>query len=437
MKKIFSLVLTLSMMLCLFACEKSPDNVFSTAEASEIPMTTQAVTDEETSCFHQSRPMMEGNIPHFLKTAVADFGFDLFKEAVKSETNALISPVSVIMALAMTANGADGKTLEQTESVLGAEIESFNIYFTKDVFSGDGINLANSVWLNNQKNRLTVNQDFINSVKSSYGAEVFSRRFDNDTLTEINRWVSRNTNGSIENMLSEIPADAVIYLINTILFDAEWEYPYTAGNISEYQAFTSESGEKQLVTMLRSTESSCKYFTLGKTEGIIRHYTNGYSFAAILPNEGISINEALESFDSAQFVETVVPLRYNPTCATGLYPVYVSLPKFEFESSFRLSDALSEMGMPLAFSGKADFSRMASSKRGNICIGEVYHNSFISLSENGTKAGAATDVMINDTAEAEIFQSKTLEFNRPFIYVIYRTENGLPLFIGTVRDFDS
>lgn len=437
MKRFISLVLILSTLFCLFACEKSPD-IPETTESPSTSSTQKSVKNtDETTLFSQSRPMMEGNIPHFLKTAVTDFGFDLFKEAVKAETNALISPVSVIMALAMTANGANGETLEQMENVMGSKIESFNAYFTKDVFSSDGITLANSVWLNNQKNRLTVNQDFINSVKKHYGAEVFSRKFDNGTLNEINRWISDNTDGSIENMLSDLPVDAVIYLINAVLFDAEWEYPYTAGDISEYQAFTAESGEKQLVTMLRSTESSCKYFTLGKTEGIIRHYTNGYSFAAILPNEGTNVEEALSSFDSSDFVNTVVPLRYNPTCATGLYPVYVSLPKFEFESSFKLSDALSAMGMPLAFSTKADFSPMASSKRGNICIGEVYHNSFISLSENGTKAGAATAVMVEDMAEPMFSQSKVLEFNRPFIYVIYRTENGLPLFIGTVRDFNS
>ncbi|MBR6807137.1 MAG: serine protease, partial [Clostridia bacterium] len=43
----------------------------------------------------------------------------LFKVSEESGKNTLISPLSVLCALAMTANGAEEETLQQIETVLG------------------------------------------------------------------------------------------------------------------------------------------------------------------------------------------------------------------------------------------------------------------------------------------------------------------------------
>ena len=99
-------------------------------------------------------------------------------------------------------------------------------------------------------------------------------------------------------------------------------------------------------------------------------------------------------------------------------------------------DILKKLGMPSAFdSKKADFSKMATSPAGNLVIGRVGHNTHILLNENGTKAGAATYVEMKCESMAEPPNYRELRFDRPFIYVIYETDTGLPLFIGTVREF--
>ena len=51
--------------------------------------------------------------------AAADFGVRLFQTSMEEGKNTLISPLSVLYALAMTTNGADGNTLAQMEQVLG------------------------------------------------------------------------------------------------------------------------------------------------------------------------------------------------------------------------------------------------------------------------------------------------------------------------------
>lgn len=434
MKKALAIILILAMAFCMFSCEKNQNNTEQSLSNSTTERISETATESTTQTVGGQVCLGTDGKPMYLRYTTADFAFRLFKEAVKDETNALISPVSIIMALAMAANGAKGETLKQMESVVGMGVDSLNQYYTKESFDGDGIKLANSVWLRNERNRLTVKQNFVQTVQSLYGAEVFSEKFNKKTLDKINAWVSDNTDGLIKNMLSEIPEDAVIYLINTVLFDAEWQNPYSVGDILENQVFTTENGEKQTVTMLRSEQSDLTLFRLGKAQGVKIPYNNGYSFAAILPDDGVSIEQAIQSFTGEEFVEAVAPT--DPPLVCGTYcPVEILLPKFEFDCSFNLNNALKNLGMPLAFdSAKADFSGMATSTRGNIYIGNVYHNTKIALTEKGTIAGAATAVEMFD--ESMPIYNQTMRFDRPFIYVIYETETGTPLFVGTVRAFN-
>ena len=435
MKKAVAILLVFSLVFCLFSCSGDIENNITTELTEKIiESTTEEIVPDVWATQNHEHIGVSGT-PLFSAVTTTDFGFKMLKNSLSQQKNALISPVSIMTALAMAANGASGKTLEEMESVLGADIETLNKNFAPQNYNGNGVKTANSIWFRNDKKRLSVNDTFINTVEKTYGAEWYGKNFDKSTVRDINRWVSQHTDGMINNMLSDIPPEAVIYLINTVMFDAEWEYPYNKHNVLKNRFFVAENGEKQEVTMLASRTNSWMQFGIGKAEGIVRRYTNGYSFAAILPFEGVSVNAALNSFTGSDFVKAVQPTAVDPTCGTGLYPIDLYLPKFDFECKFTLSDILKDMGMPSAFSIKdADFSNMGASFGGNIFIGEVYHNTYISLDELGTRAGAATMIEMADSCAP--IEVKTMEFNRPFIYVIFETDTGTPLFIGTVRDFD-
>lgn len=437
MKKAVAILLTFSLVFCLVSCSGGGKNDITTKITEKI---IESATEEivpDVSATQNSEHIGVSGTPLFSAVTTADFGFKMLKNSLNQQTNALVSPISLMSALAMTANGASGKTLDEMESVLGSDIETLNKNFASQNYNGNGVSTANSVWFRNDKNRLLVNDTFVNTIEKTYGAEWYGKTFDKATVRDMNRWVSQHTDGMINDMLSDIPPEAVIYLINTVMFDAEWEYPYSDYNVLENRIFTAENGEEQSVTMLASRTNTWMKFGLGKTEGIVRRYTNGYSFAAILPLEGVSINAALNSFTGSDFVNAVTPTAVEPTCGTGLYPVDVYLPKFDFECKLTTSDILKNMGMPTAFSQKdADFSRMGTAFGDNIYIGEVYHNTYISFDELGTRAGAASVVAMAGGVAEEPFGLTQMNFNRPFIYVIFETGSGTPLFIGTVRDFN-
>ena len=375
--------------------------------------------------------------PTYIAGTTINFGLKLLNFAMRENRNALVSPYSVLSALSMTANGAKGNTLTQMENVLGGKIGMLNdtiMRFNEETEKHEGVTLANSVWFNNNAG-LNINKNFTDTVKNVYGAELFSEDFSRGTLEKINKWIELSTDGTIKDMLKDIPSDAVTYLINTVLFDAEWVTPYSEFQVKKDMNFTAEDGSVKNVDMLCSAEDMNTYFRIGKVQGFCKNYKNGYRFVGILPDEGVYIEEALESFTAHQLCDGLGS-NYHFVEFAEPYPILnVWLPKFEIESQFKLSDTLKKMGMPLAFSPSgADFSSMATSSTGNIYIDEVYHNTFISLGEKGTKAGAATVVEMKAEgameAPTEIIE---LRFDRPFIYAILAPDNT-PLFMGVVND---
>ncbi len=106
------------------------------------------------------------------------------------------------------------------------------------------------------------------------------------------------------------------------------------------------------------------------------------------------------------------------------------MPKFEFESEFRLKETLSAMGMPVAFSSSADFSEMTGNRE--LFIQEVIHKAFVSVDEAGTEAAAATAVIMPTAMPP----SELVEFtiDRPFIFLIRDIETGTILFVGRVMN---
>lgn len=443
MKKAIAIILAFSTLFALFACTKmeNPEKQgeTQTSHTADLPVTediwnilTQQFTEQAIDQEICSVPLRFSNpcissspTPSLI---AVDFALNLFTYAAEKD-NVLISPVSVILALCLAAEGADGETLTQMESVLGTDISTLRYLFGEYVTSkaeSKELKIANSVWLNNQKNRLTVEENYVDICKQRYSSEIFSEPFDDSTLRKLNKWVEDKTDGTIRDMLSNIPPYAVMYLINTVLFDAEWQSQYLESQIHD-GTFNNSDGTKSDIKMMYSMEYD--YFRLGKTNGIVKKYADSkYAFAAMLPDEGVSLKDAAASFSGEEFLNAVTNTEYKNT--------NVRLPQFEFESQLSLREALQSLGITDAFdSAKADFTRMGKSSFGPLFIDEVYHKTFIKVAEKGTKAGAATAVIMADSC-APFEPPFELTFDRPFIYAIIETETGMPVFFGCVTNFN-
>ena len=362
--------------------------------------------------------------------AAADFAVRLFEASRQENSEVLISPVSVLYALAMTANGAEGETLTQMEDVLGLSVEELNPYlyaYKEALASGNKykLDIANSIWFKEDES-LTVNPDFLQANADWYDAELYQAPFDNSTLKDINNWVSDKTDGMIEDILDEIPDEAIMYLINAIAFDAEWENIYKENEVMA-DVFTTENGSEQIAEMMFSEEN--EYLEDEYTTGLVKYYKDRkYAFAGLLPNEGISMSEYISSLTG----EKLMSLLNNSQSV----PVDAAIPKFENEYDTEMSEILKGLGMPDAFDfGQADFSGLGTSTKGNLYINRVLHKPYLAVDEKGTKAGAATAVEVLDGAPmADPTERKIVYLNRPFIYMLIDCEAKLPVFMGTVMD---
>ena len=387
----------------------------------------------------RAKDLMEGVTPRKVSAqddlsaqnaGVTGFAVRLFRASEKSGENTLVSPLSVLCALAMTANGAEGETLEQMEAVLGMTAEELNRYlysYVKDLAQGEKykLSLANSIWFTEDK-RFTVDRDFLQTNADYYGADIYQAPFDDQTCKDINNWVKQKTDEMIPKILDQIPPEAVMYLVNALTFEAEWAEVYKEHQVRDGK-FTGEDGIEQDVEFMYSSEGA--YLEDEKASGFIKYYKGGsYAFAAMLPKEGVSVSDYVASLDGGALNAMLADPQYTT--------VYAAIPKFEMEYSVEMSGILKGMGMPRAFDpDRAEFEGLGVSEDGRIYIGRVLHKTFISVGEKGTKAGAATVVeMLDGAAAYDPQEPKQVYLDRPFVYMLVDRENGIPLFIGTVME---
>ena len=411
MKRLIAILLVLAMALGMTACSQVSANDLM----KDVPAKAVDVL-----------PDMDAGA-----AAAADFGVRLFKTSIEEGENTLISPLSVLYALAMTANGADGETLAQMEQVLGMGVDNLNSYMlayldllpeSKDY----KMSLANSIWFKDDPN-FAVEQSFLQTNADYYGAGAYKAAFDEGTRNDINNWVKEHTDGMIPEIIDEIPDEAIMYLVNALAFDAKWADEYEEHQIREGR-FTMEDGTRQDVDMMHSEEYT--YLEDDLATGFIKYYKDRkYAFVAMLPNEGVSVSQYVDSLTGEHLRE----LLNNPQDLT----VFASIPKFETEYDIEMSEVLQEMGMTDAFDWRvADFSRLGTYNVDgmNICINRVLHKTFISVSEQGTRAGAATAVEMVAEGAMEIVEFKEVVLDRPFVYMLIDCETNLPFFIGTMMN---
>lgn len=356
-----------------------------------------------------------------------DFALELLKNTVSEKENVLVSPYSVVQALAMTGNGADGITKEEFENVIGGGIDfdELNKYlYTQRTGqpNDDKCKLltANSVWTRNDDERISPYPEFLQKVVDYYSAELFKAPFDEETVKEVNKWVDTNTDHMIPKIVNEIDPETVMMLINAVTFDAKWRSPYYKEDVWKYD-FTNYNGTVQQAEMMFSDEYS--YLEDENATGFYKYYQGGrYAFAALLPNEDISVTDYVNSLTP----ESLHNVLSNPQEDY----IRAGLPKFSYDYGKELSEILADMGMPSAFD-YADFSKLAPQ---SIFISKVIHKTHIDVFEEGTRAAAVTVVEANDGCPAP--PEKEIILDRPFVYCIVDTETYLPVFMGTLMNLE-
>jgi serpin B len=386
--------------------------------------------DQLVSSIEYKPPVNPGTSVKKISSASEIFGLKLLKQINYSQpdSNIFISPLSVSMALGMTLNGANGSTYDSMKSVLelngltAAEINASYKTLISTLISLDPkvvFNIANSIWY---RNTMTFEQDFINTDKNYFNAEVSGLDFnDPGSVDIINNWVDLNTKGKITEIVDYIPVDAVMYLINAIYFKGDWKYQFNK-NYTKDDSFYTIKGSRISCRMMEQ-ENQYNYCSNDLFQAVELPYgDSSFSMIVFLPDNNKNINDLLSNLNETNWNEWIKSL--------SLRKGDIWFPKFELRYNIRLNDVLKSLGMNIAFTGSADFTRMMS--RGGLFISEVKHKTYIKVDEEGTEAAAVTSVGVGLTSAHGGSGKFYMRIDRPFMFVIKDNIANSLLFMGKI-----
>lgn len=369
-----------------------------------------------------------------------NMSFRFLKELYDGE-NLICSPLSLQYALAMTANGASGETLQEIINFLGygeEGIDALNEYSRILLEQLPAVDLDVNLKVTDAllvNDKFPLLPSFKKAVEENYYAAVDNMDFsDPDQIAaRINKWAKTNTNGFIDKVIdpSEISDDAVAYIMNALYFKAKWagsKYePMFREEGTRSEDFHLKGGKTVKAKMMRNTRHH-EYAEMDGYKVLVLPYANGkFNMYVLLPDEN-NIEGLIEKLQTTSWSEIRANLKHDAE-------VHVKLPKFNIENKYNLNDALNTLGVNKAFEpGAAEFDGMFQPKDGYYYwISKVIQKSRIAVSEWGTEAGSVTVVEMDGVADAGPGPKQVYFYaDHPFVFVIGEETSGTILFEGVV-----
>ena len=358
------------------------------------------------------------------------FAFDLYGQLREQPGNLFCSPASISTALAMVYAGARGETESEMARTLHFELPDERLLAgfatLSQALNSDGrgyrLTTANRLW--GQKS-FAFRPDYLQLTRETFGAELFPLDFaqSEQSRQTINRWVMRQTNDKIPDLIPPGVLNAMTRLVltNAIYFKGDWEHEFPKG--ATHDAPFHLTSEKEVQAPLMHQERRFAYAESDDAQIVVLPYADyDLSLVVLLPKEidglpAIESELTAESFGkrTAEMDERIVRLW---------------LPKFKTTAQFSLADVLRSLGMTLVFSDDADLSGIASSEE--LKISAVIHKAYVDVNEEGTEAAAATAVALAPTAAPVRKPEEPVVFraDHPFLFLIRHNSTGAILFLG-------
>lgn len=366
-----------------------------------------------------------------LANANNEFALDLYSRIQGKDGNLVISPYCIWNALGMTYAGAGGKTEEEIATVLRLPrsrnpLRSGFTAAPRQHGAKAEFVMANSLW---GQHGVEFRKEFLSILHDAYGAQITAVDFTKNPMIAcqaINDWVSQSTKNKIGKIVEPdmVGRDTTLLLATAVYFRADWLNPFSK-DFTKDLPFHLASGEKKSLPHMLKYISSKYYEETGLQVLEIPYADRRFSFITILPRESKDMPAVEKRLSVSWLNETLV--RMKP------HVVELTLPRFKIESSLRLSSALRDAGMPLAFSYKADFSGIINDKM-PLYLREVVHKSILEVDEKGAEAASATAVVAAQIVSRPAAPLPTARFlaDHPFIVIVRDDFTGTILFLGRV-----
>ena len=351
-----------------------------------------------------------------------------------SDANLILSPFNIGTALSMLLGGARGQTATEIAAVLRQHYDSaydpalaaLIEQLTKAGNTpGNELLAANGVWV--QKS-FSILPDFQKTLANDYHAPLTPLDFianAEGARKEINRWTALHTKDKIKDLFPSgaLNSQTRLVLTSAIYFYGKWQEPFLTTRTAP-APFKLASGASTQANFMHQTS----YFRYTETPAAqileMPYAGTGIAFDVLLPKASNTLGDLENALASETLQAWLGKLQTRN--------VQVMLPKFRAESEFSLRQALSAMGMPAAFTNRADFSGIDGKR--DLNISEVMHKAFVDVSEQGTEAAAATGIAVRAAAMRIGEPPVVFRADHPFLFLIRDTRSGVVLFIGRLEN---
>ena len=356
-----------------------------------------------------------------------EFGLDLFKSvSAVDDENLMLSPLSASTALTMLLNGCGGQSYEQIHQMLGyegltmGEVNQVYASLTEQLLSADPkveLALANAVWY---RLGFNVKQPYLDTMSTVFDSRIEGLDFNSPSALDVmNQWASDNTNGKIPEVLDEISAEAVMFLMNALYFKGDWTWQFDPSNTSD-SPFTLEDGSTVTVPVMQGELPVKTYY--GNNYSALEMFYGRQNFSMIMIEPQTTVSEFLDGFDIGAWQELTSSLDAAPVPSK----MDLFIPKFKFEYEKQLNDQLQALGMTDVFNPL--LANLSGISNASIYVSFVKQNTFVEVNEEGTEAAAVTTIGIEYTS------INNFALDKPFVFVIRERTTNTILFIGKVMD---
>lgn len=358
---------------------------------------------------------------------------NLHKQLSKEGKNVFFSPFSISTSLAMLFCGSEKETYQEMRQVLGYELSNIENEDLKTSFQY----LLSAVEKNPKSytlacaNSVLSRKDF--SVKPEYKSllveffkaflqEVDFQNKSKEAVKKINNWVSNKTNKMIPNLLDSLDPATVMVLVNAVYFKGSWLRQFKKKNTYLQNFYNNGDDRKCKQVKMMHIKKKFNFIEKESFKALELPYKgHEVSMMVLLPKDRNGLCQ-LENSMKSGFVQDLRKSMMETE-------VEVALPKFKMEYSKALKDHFQDLGMSRLFSPGAHFGGISDSKE--LLISEIIHKAVLVVNEEGTKAAAATGlVMIYCSVEV----NPKFIVDHPFVFVILNCKNNMILFMGRVDE---
>lgn len=402
---------------------EAPAGTETALEAAE-----ETASETETTAKPDEEIPAEGDMED-VRPAVNEFAKKLF-DSYGDEGNLFFSPFSIESAVALSGLAAKGETAEGINKALSIEDpESFRAglgkYISREQTESAYFKNASAIYLSKSLKLSPNHENTFDVPAKKYFDGEFKQVDFTDTKAvkeDIKAWVGDKTGGMIADYEPGISGDTVADILNAVYFYGEWEKRFLAEDTYN-QTFYGMDKESQ-VQMMHMEDEGFRYLPdyNGVKAVALPYRDSGYEMD-ILMNADRENRDVTGLLKDGSFDDIFNELDKAGETELGM----LAIPRFKMDVSLEgLKERLITLGMDRAFSDGADFSGLAE----DIKISDISHRAVVEVDEEGSRAAAVTELMMELTAMPPDEPKEEFIADGPFVFFIRDRDSGMILFAG-------